>query len=387
MESEAVSIKTANPRSVYVHVPFCLQRCGYCDFSILAGRDDLIPRYLESLDLEISRSLEHLIQPPVLDTLFVGGGTPTLLSRSELEKLFSILFKHFRLEPDAEFSVEANPDGLTDERQQVLAQFGVNRISLGVQSFDAEVLKRLDRKHTPENVIEIFEQLSKMIPNISLDLIYGVPGQSFESWQETLHQAIALDPAHISMYALTFEKGTAFWTQRSKGQLIQVEDSLEVRMYQWAIEQLKSRGYSQYEISNFSKPSMESRHNCAYWLGQSYWAYGPGASRFVDGVRSTNHRSSFTWMKRIEAGDSPVDIFDELNTEQRARELIAIGLRYLPGVEKSRIEEQTGHRIEILLGKELVNLKERGWIEETKLCIRLTSEGKLFADAVACEVI
>lgn len=375
------------PRSAYVHVPFCLKRCNYCDFSIIAGRDDLIPRYLQALELEISQCLQKFDQSPQLDTLFIGGGTPTLLSPTELEELLSILLRHFRLAQSAEYTIEANPDGLSIEKQQVLKQFGVNRISLGVQSFDAEILKRLDRKHSPQQVIEILEQLSSSMPNISLDLIYGVPGQSLASWQQTIQQAIQLQPAHISTYALTFEKGTSFWSQRSKGKLKQVEDLCEIEMYQWTVETLQASGYPQYEISNFARPEMESRHNCAYWTGQPYLAFGPGASRFVDGTRSTNHRSPFTWMKRIEADLSPIDYTDDLTSEQRARELFAIGLRYLQGVEKSRIERQSGHRIESLLENELINLKQKGWIEETEQFIRLTSEGKLFADAVACEVI
>ncbi len=375
------------PRSAYVHVPFCLKRCGYCDFSIIAGREDLIPRYLQALELEISQCLQKFDQFPQLDTLFIGGGTPTLLSPTELEELLSILLRHFRLEQGAEYTIEANPDGLSIEKQQVLKQFGVNRISLGVQSFDAEILKRLDRKHSPQQVIEILEQLSSSIPNISLDLIYGVPGQSLASWQQTIQQAIQLQPAHISTYALTFEKGTSFWSQRSKGKLKQVEDLCEIEMYQWTVDTLQASGYPQYEISNFARPEMESRHNCVYWTGQPYLAFGPGASRFVDGTRSTNHRSPFTWMKRIEADLSPIDYTDDLTSEQRARELFAIGLRYLQGVEKSRIERQSGHRIESLLENELINLKQKGWIEETEQFIRLTPEGKLFADAVACEVI
>jgi len=375
------------PRSVYVHVPFCLKRCGYCDFSIIAGRDDLIPRYLKAIDLEISRSIKNGSQPPLLDTLFIGGGTPTLLHPSELEELLTIVRRHFRLADKAELTIEANPDGLSIEKQRVLQRFGVNRISLGVQSFDIETLKQLERQHTPEQVIMIVEQLSSRIPNISLDLIYGVPGQSFASWQKTIEQAIQLHPAHISTYALTFEKGTSFWSQRSQGKLLQVEDATEIEMYQWTVKTLAENGYAQYEISNFAKKGRESRHNCVYWIGEPYWAFGPGASQFVNGIRSTNHRSSYTWLKRIESGQSASDYCDELTSEQRARELFAIGLRYLPGVKKSRIQQQTGHRIESLLEPELITLKNKGWIEETDLTIRLTPQGKLFADAVACEVI
>ncbi len=381
------AIDAALPRSAYVHVPFCLKRCGYCDFSIIAGRDELIPRYLKALDREIADTIKNENQPPELDTLFIGGGTPTLLAPAELERLLSIVFRYFRVAEDAEITIEANPDGLNIEKQQVLQQFGINRISLGVQSFDMGILKQLDRQHTPDQVKKLIEQLSASISDISLDLIYGVPGQSLTSWQKTIEQAIRLDPTHISTYALTFEKGTRFWSERSKGKLLPVEDSAEIEMYQWTIEKLQESGYIQYEISNFAKSGRESRHNCVYWLGEPYWAFGPGASRFVNGIRSTNHRSPYTWLKRIEAGLPASDETDQLSSQQRARELFAIGLRYLPGVSKTRIEQQTGHRIDSLLQPELAALKEKGWIEETERLIRLTPQGKLFADAVACEVI
>ncbi len=375
------------PRSAYIHVPFCLKRCGYCDFSIIAGRDDLVPRFLKGIDLEISRSLECYGTPPQLETLFIGGGTPTMLPPADLEKLLTILLRYFRLEEGAEVTIEANPDGLSIEKQRILHQMGVNRVSLGVQSFDPEILERLGRQHTPQQVIDVVGQLSTLIPNVSLDLIYGVPGQSIDSWKTTIQQAISLQPAHLSTYALTFEKGTSFWSQRSKGELHQVGEAMEIKMYQWTVKTLEEAGYRQYEISNFAKSGMKSRHNCVYWVGEPYWAFGPGASRFIDGIRTTNHRSPFTWLKRIELGLQPDDYSDDLTSEERARELFAIGLRYLPGVEKSRIRKQTGHYIESLLQSELSALMKKGWIEETEQSFRLTPQGRLFADEVACEVI
>ncbi len=380
-------IKHHRPRSAYIHVPFCLKRCGYCDFSIIAGRDDLVPRFLKAIDLDISRSLEHFNLPPQLETLFIGGGTPTMLQPADLEKLLTILLRYFRLEDRAEVTIEANPDGLSIEKQRILCQMGVNRVSLGVQSFDPEILERLGRQHTPQQVVDVVEHLSTLIPNVSLDLIYGVPGQSIDCWKKTIRQAISLQPTHLSTYALTFEKGTSFWSQRSKGELRQVGETMEIEMYQWTVKTLEEAGYQQYEISNFAKSGMESRHNCVYWVGEPYWAFGPGASRFIDGIRTTNHRSPFTWLKRIESGLQPDDYSDDLTSEERARELFAIGLRYLPGVEKSRIRKQTGHCIESLLQSELSALMKKGWIEETEQAFRLTPQGRLFADEVACEVI
>ncbi len=215
-----------NYRSVYVHVPFCKHRCGYCDFTLVAGRDDLIEAYLESLAIELRR-----VEKPVeIDTLFFGGGTPTHLSPAELARLFRLIRERYSLADGYEFSVEANPANLSDEIVQVLADFGVNRVSLGAQSFDVQALQVLERDHTPAEIAAAIERLRRAgIKNVSIDLIFGVPGQSLAGWSDTLSQAIALGPTHVSAYGLTFEKGTSFWSRREKGILAQSDEELERR--------------------------------------------------------------------------------------------------------------------------------------------------------------
>ena len=247
----------AEPRAAYLHVPFCAHRCGYCDFTLVAGRDDLTDDYLRAMSVELA-SLERARE---VDTVFFGGGTPTHLPPKQLAGLLELTRKWFVLAPGYEWSVEANPFGLSDEKIELLADAGVNRISLGVQSFDADVLKLLERDHRADEVVSAVERIRRRIENVGLDLIFGVPGQSFDLWRETLSKAIKLKPTHLSTYGLTFEKGTAFWTRREKGALAQLPDELERDMYAATMSDLAAAGFEHYEISNFARPGFRCRHN------------------------------------------------------------------------------------------------------------------------------
>lgn len=371
-------------RSVYVHVPFCRHRCGYCDFTLVANRDDLIEAYLEALEIELLR-VERQVE---LETLFFGGGTPTHLPPDALTRLFSLLLERFQLAQDAEFSVEANPANLSEETIAVLADFGVNRVSLGAQSFDQSALVTLERDHTPLEIVAAVENLRKGgIENVSLDLIFGVPGQNLESWRETLRHGVSLSPTHVSAYGLTFEKGTSFWTRREKGMLTQAAEELEREMYAMAMEELPAFGFRQYEISNYARPGYESRHNQVYWAAKPFEGFGPGAARYLDGVRRTNHRSLFTWIKRLKAGESPVADVDELAPENRAREAIFVGLRRVEGIDRHEFHEQTGFGLDELAGTTIRRQVQFGAIEDDGISIRLTREGRFIADSVIAEFL
>ncbi len=371
-------------RSVYVHVPFCRHRCGYCDFTLVAGRDDLIAAYLDTLALELSR-----IEGPVeIDTLFFGGGTPTHLPPSDLARLFHLLFDRFRLSAHAELSVEANPADLTPDKLAVLAEQGVNRVSLGAQSFDARTLAVLERDHSPSEVARAVEGLRAVgIANVSLDLIFGVPGQTLASWRDTIRQAHDLTPTHVSAYGLTFEKGTAFWSRRDKGTLLPAEEELEREMYTAAMDDLPAAGLAQYELSNYARPGFECRHNGVYWAALPFEAFGPGAARLLDGVRRTNHRSVFTWIKRLRAGESPVADIDELAPEARAREAIFVGLRRTAGVPRDEFSRTTGFDLDTLAAPAILHQSSLGLLEDTGTHIRLTPEGRFLADTVIAEFL
>ncbi|MDA1164618.1 MAG: radical SAM family heme chaperone HemW [Planctomycetota bacterium] len=374
------------PRALYIHVPFCAHRCGYCDFTIVAGRDHLADRYLEALKFEIDRALP----PPEkidVDTVFFGGGTPTQLSARQLEQLCSLVHERFKLSANAEFSVEANPAGLTGDRINVLADAGVNRLSLGVQSFDDTTLTTLERDHRRADVFDCVDRLKTRVENISLDLIFAVPGQSLPLWETTLNTAIGLTPTHLSTYGLTFEKGTAFWTRREKGELPQTTDELEREMYALAMQQLEASHFQQYEISSFARPGFRCRHNQVYWSGQSYYGFGPGAASLIDGERRLNHRSVTTWLKRSLAGEPTVAETEKLDPESRARELLVLSLRTNDGVSKTAFHAISGFDLNDLSGIPINRLVAQGLLKDSDGTVRLTYDGRFLADTVAGELL
>jgi len=373
----------ALPRSAYIHVPFCAHRCGYCDFTLVAGRDDLIDAYLEALAIELTK----LERPCEVDTLFFGGGTPTHLPAPELERLMTLARRWFPPAPGAEICVEANPAGLDDVKIAVLAQAGVNRVSLGVQSFDDAVLKLLERDHRGAEVPAVVERVRRRIPNIGLDLIFGVPGQSFGLWRDTLAQAIALRPTHVSTYGLTFEKGTAFQSRLNKGLLQRCDEEVERQMYELAMDELPRAGLEQYELSNFARAGFRSRHNEVYWAGRPFFGFGPGAARYAAGRRELNHRSVTTWINRVLAGQSPIAESEELSAEGSARELVMLNLRRGEGIHLAQFREQTGFDFRQLAGEALPRHLRQGLLEECDGHIRLTREGRFLADTVFAEYV
>lgn len=378
------------PQSVYIHVPFCVHRCGYCDFTLVAGRDDLMHSYLECMELELNQFFEahkDVSLPHPIKTLFFGGGTPTHLTEELLDQLILLLRKFFVWEGDCEFSVEANPAELGDGKLKVLQASGVNRISLGVQSFDAEVLKTLERDHSPEELDDVIHRVKKYFNNFSLDLIFGVPGQTFESWGKSIDQALSYQPTHLSTYGLTFEKGTTFWSRKNKGDLVPAKEDLELKMYLHVINKLESNGYSQYEISSFAQNGFRCEHNQIYWTGQSYWAFGPGAASFVDKTRRSNHRSLFTWMKRLRSQESPVAETETLSDEEFARELLILGLRRCQGVESTSFLEKTGYELKSLIGSGLDPFFEAGALKWANGKLQITKKGRPIADSIMMELI
>jgi oxygen-independent coproporphyrinogen-3 oxidase len=371
------------PSAAYIHVPFCAHRCGYCDFTLVAGKDHLLGDYLRALEIE----LESLAVPRTIATLFVGGGTPTHLSSRDLERLLSLLGRWFHFAAGYEFSVEANPAGFSRDKVAVLAEHGVNRVSLGVQSFDAQVLATLERDHDAPQVEAAAKLLAEKIPRFSFDLIFGVPGQTLELWRETLQRAVALGPGHISTYGLTFEKGTAFWSRRARGDLRQVPDELERAMYAAAMDDLTAAGFEQYELSNFARPGHRCRHNETYWAGLPYYGFGPGAARYLAGRRETNHRSVTTWLARVLSKKSPVADVDSLSPADRARETLIVALRRARGVSRDEFRLQTGFDLEEVAGAAIARHCATGLLETTVDGIRLTREGKFLADTVIVDCL
>ncbi|MFN4259234.1 MAG: radical SAM family heme chaperone HemW [Gemmataceae bacterium] len=369
------------PRAAYVHVPFCAHQCGYCDFAVAVGQDQQIDAYLDALAMELAT----LGRPRAVRTLFIGGGTPSHLDVRQLERLLTMLHHWLPVRgqvAESEFSLEANPDSLDADKIALLAERGVTRVSLGAQSFQPDVLRVLERQHRAEEVAVVVEQLKRKIPFVSLDLIFGVPGQTLAAWDRDLRHALALAPDHLSTYGLTFEKGTRLWKQRQRGELRPLEEDTELAQYRHAMDTLQAAGFEHYEISNFAQPGCRSRHNQVYWANHAYWGFGVGAARYVHGCRQLNTRSLSTYLNKVLTGESPVFQSETLPPKERARETIAVQLRRADGIERRAFREQTGYDVDTLVGPKIAELQELGLLDDDGRRICLTRPGKCVADAV-----
>ena len=382
---QSVSNLIGKPRAAYIHVPFCRHRCGYCNFSVLAGHDDRAVDFLSALETELT----HLRTPRTVDTLFIGGGTPTHLGRDWIDRLLTLATHWFPLSESGELTVEANPSDISSEKLQTLAEHGVNRISLGVQSFNNAKLTHLERDHTPDQARRAIELADSAIGNVSMDLIFATPNETAEQWSDDLQQAVSLPIKHLSTYGLTYEKGTLFWNrlnqQSSEARLIEIAEDDQLAMYRSAIDNATGAGFKHYEVSNFARPGYPCQHNLAYWQGVGWYAAGPGAARFVDGRREVNHRSPTTYIRRLANGRSPIAESETLSREQLLRERVAFGLRMIDGIDLASaapIDE-----VQSLLGPTIENLQSIGMVERSGNRLVLTQQGLYVSDAVLSEIL
>lgn len=371
------------PRAAYVHVPFCAHHCGYCDFAIAVGHDDLIDRYLDALAAELAT----LGSPQPVDTLHLGGGTPTHLTARQIERLAATLLRWLSLRAGHEFAVEANPGTLDAEKIAVLADHGVTRISLGAQSFHRGTLAVLERDHSPDDVPRAVGRIKERIAQVSLDLIFGAPGQTLSDWQSDLQSALALEPDHLSTYGLTYEKGTPLWKQRERGEVAPLDEEAELAMYSCAIDTLEAAGFEHYEISNFARPGRRSRHNQVYWANEAYFGFGMGAARYVNGRRETNTRDLRTYIRKVLAGEPAVFQSEELPPEERARETMAVQLRRAEGIDRDRFRIQTGFELNALAGPAIARHVELELLDDDGRRVCLTRPGKYVADAIIRELM
>jgi oxygen-independent coproporphyrinogen-3 oxidase len=376
--SEAAPPRWWWPRAAYLHVPFCAHHCGYCDFAVVAGQDHLADRYLDALAQEIAT----LPGPQPVETVFIGGGTPTHLNSEQLARLLHTVRNHFQLSADYEFTVEANPGTLDAAKIDVLTEHGVNRLSLGAQSFQPHLLQVLERNHVPRDVASAVAYARQRIPNISLDLIFATPGQTLEQWHSDLEQALGLSIDHLSTYGLTYEKGTRLWKQRERGEVRPIGEELERAMYACAMDTLEPAGFEHYEISNFARPGRRCRHNQVYWANEAYFAFGLGAARYVHGRREVNTRNLPRYLQQVSSGQSPVQQSEELSPQERARETAALQMRRCDGIKRRAFHEQTGYDLDILAPAALHRHRSGGLLADDGERVYLTREGKFLADVV-----
>lgn len=368
--------------SFYVHIPYCIKRCGYCDFNTYTPNELQDGATLETVSNDyIDAVLKELTAAPKMQvpTIFFGGGTPSLLPADDLGRVIDAIATRNGLSLDCEITLEANPDSVTAEKLSRYVEVGFNRISFGMQSAMPHVLAALDRTHNPDNVKRAIDMARLAgFASISVDLIYGTPCETLSDWRESVAAALALDIDHISAYALIVETGTKLAAQIKRGDLTMPNDDLMADMYLIVDELCEAAGLVWYELSNWSKPDHECRHNIAYWESQNWWGLGPGAHSHLDGKRFWNIQHPTAYKQKLFAGDSPVLESETLTQAQIKVEVIMLGIRMREGLA---IDTLSPHQIELL-----VNYRESGHLQVVGDKITLTPIGRLIADRIVREI-
>ena len=366
------------PTSAYVHIPFCTQICYYCDFSKVFIKNQPVDSYLEHLLQEF-----HSYDIQKLRTLYIGGGTPTALSALQLEVLLDGLTKNLDLSVLEELTIEANPGDLDEDKIAVLKNSAVNRVSLGVQTFDDKMLKKIGRSHLEKDIYENIDRLKLAgFDNISIDLIYALPGQAMDQVKDNVAKAIALDIPHMSLYSLILENHTVFMNRMRRGKLPLPKEEVEAEMFEYIIAELERAGFEHYEISNFSKSGFESRHNLMYWDNAEYYGIGAGASGYVNGVRYKNHGPIRHYLKAVEEGNARIHE-EHLSLREQMEEEMFLGLRKKTGVSKARFEEKFCTSFENIYGQVVRDLCHQGLLQVEDQQIRMTKKGLFLGDTVA----
>ena len=382
LTNTAAGLQPCGPRGLYMHVPFCVHKCHYCDFYSLVetGPESRQPAFTDRLIEEIRATAPGLERP--LETIFVGGGTPTLLAPDLWARLLRAIAQYLPLASDLEFTVEANPETITAPLLEVLAGGGVNRLSLGAQSFNRTTLKTLERRHDPATVRRgVRLARSAGITNINLDLIFGIPGQDLDGWRIDLETAIALDPVHLSCYGLMYEPNTPLTARLRAGAIQRVDEDTEAEMYETTCDMLEAVGYEQYEISNWALPGRACRHNLLYWRNESWWPMGPAAAGHVNGVRWKNVPRLSEYLK---VGPlPPITDVEELDEDGRVGEILMLGLRLNEGISQARLPGLlAGGRAEIVRRH-----VASGLLEHREGRLRFTRRGRLLADTVLADLL
>ena len=353
---------------VYVHIPFCASRCSYCDFFSTLQLADMGGPYVEALIAEAILRKGELYGESI-KTLYMGGGTPSQLPLPLLSRLVDGLRGSLDLSGVEEFTVEANPDDVTPDWCRAVAALGVNRVSMGVQSFEDPILRLIGRRHTARQAMDAVAHLREAgINNISIDLIFGLPGQTVSSWTASVEQAIALTPQHISAYGLTYEEGTRLWRQRKLGEVVEVPEEQCLEMYRILVDDLQAAGYEHYEISNFALPGYHSRHNSSYWNDTPYLGLGAAAHSYDGKVRKWNPHDLHQYIDKVMAGELPCE-FEELSRSERYDERVMLGLRTARGVDAERLRDDFGDEAWRYFTREAARHLEAG-------SLRLTEDGR-----------
>lgn len=369
----------AKNTSLYVHIPFCLRKCLFCSFVISVGKEHRINDYLDALEMELS-----FHDGQKVSTVYVGGGTPTQMNAQQLKRLFVMMRKYCSWKDNAEFTVEANPEGLTEEKLSVLKEYGVNRLSIGVQSLNDRFLKYLGRAHNREDVFNSLDKVRQFnFDNVNLDLMFAYPDQTFSDLRRDVDEIAFLGAQHLSLYELTIDKNSQFY---AKG--VELDDAQKrADMYQFICERLQRYGFAQYEVSNFSQEGYQSQHNRHYWMGDEYIGVGVGAHGYLDGERYWNVERLADYCQRAVKGVPFYKGREQLTNKQKLSELLLFGLRMNEGVSIRRIEMKAGCSLSKHQQKQLSFLSKEGFLENSEKNIAATSKGRLVLDDLAVKLI
>lgn len=382
---------------LYIHIPFCRQKCFYCDFPSFAGREKKIDKYLQALEQEFALLRQMLYQKDnVRDTerklaprtIYIGGGTPTALNTNQLERLLEIVQKYVAVAEAEEFTVEMNPGTVDREKLLLLQQAEVNRLSVGVQSFDDNCLQKIGRIHTAQDAVNTIELAHNLgFDNISLDLIYGLPQQDREILTQSVERALTLPVQHISIYGLQLEEGTAFQRMADMGKLHLPTDELVEVMYDYIVEKLPEAGYQRYEISNYALPGYESKHNLSYWQDVDYLGLGSGAHSYWQGTRYENPIGIDDYISVLEAGRLPASVEEQVDRQAHMEEYCFLGLRTAAGIDKNLFQRKFGVDLFTVYGRTIEKLVAQDLLQHTARGIALTTLGMKYGNQVFGEFL
>ncbi|HHV3290127.1 TPA: radical SAM family heme chaperone HemW [Streptococcus agalactiae] len=366
------------PTSAYVHIPFCTQICYYCDFSKVFIKNQPVDAYLQALIREF-RSYDIT----ELRTLYIGGGTPTSISAVQLDYLLTELSRDLNLNTLEEFTIEANPGDLTVDKIEVLQKSAVNRVSLGVQTFNDKHLKRIGRSHNEVQIYSTIDALKTAgFQNISIDLIYALPGQTMDDVRSNVAKALSLNIPHLSLYSLILEHHTVYMNKMRRGKLHLPTEDLEAEIFEYIISEMERNGFEHYEISNFTKPGFESRHNLMYWDNVEYYGVGAGASGYLDGIRYRNRGPIQHYLKGVSEGNARLSE-EVLSKNEMMEEELFLGLRKKKGVSIGKFEQKFGTSFEKRYGQIVQELQSDGLLKENNGFIQMTKKGLFLGDTVA----
>jgi oxygen-independent coproporphyrinogen III oxidase len=371
---------------VYIHIPFCTKKCGYCDFNAYSGyKDGTKARYVDALCREIAARSEPETRVP---TVFFGGGTPTNLPAADLVRILDTVRVSFRVDADAEISVEANPGDATPEYLATLRAAGINRLSYGVQTFDDRMLKTIDRLHSGEDARRAVAQAKDAgFDNLSIDLMFALPRQTMADFDRSLDAAFSLNVPHLSMYALIVEEGTPFWARRERGKLPLPGEDTEAAMFARAIERATAAGYRRYEVSNYARPGYECRHNQIYWRNEEYFGFGAGAVSYLGGARTTNVKSPTAYIETVNATGTAFAESERLTPEETMGETLMVGLRMAHGVNLDAFAARFGVRVEERFADVIARHTAQGLLEIADGNLRLTPRGLFLAHEVMMDFL